>query len=61
MELTEDKEKMKERKQQYQALKQQLDENLDTQVSTTDPESRAVVHKTGVIEVSYNLASGRRW
>ena len=29
MELTEDKEKMKERKQQYQALKQQFDENLN--------------------------------
>lgn len=54
LKLTQDNEKMQERKKQYQALKQQLQASADTQISTTDPESRAVVHKTGVVEVSYN-------
>jgi transposase len=53
-ELTQDQEKMQERKKEYQALKKQLEQSRDTQISTTDPESRAVVHKTGLIEVSYN-------
>jgi hypothetical protein len=35
-------------------LKKQLHQNKDTQVSTTDPQSRAVVHTTRVVEVSYN-------
>jgi hypothetical protein len=52
--LAQDKEKMQERKKQYEALEQQLKNSSDTQISTVDPDSRAVVHKTGVIEVSYN-------
>jgi transposase len=54
MELTQNKEKMQERKKYYQKLKKQLHQNTDTQISTVDAESRAVVHTTGVVEVSYN-------
>jgi hypothetical protein len=54
MELTQNQEKMLERKKYYQTLKKQLQQNKDTQISVVYPESRAVVHKTGVIEVSYN-------
>ncbi len=54
LKITQDQEKMNERRKQYQALKKQLEQSCDTQVSTTDPESRAVVHKTRVVEVSYN-------
>src|SRR6476661_2291565 len=52
LKLTQDKETMKERRKQYQELKQQLQASTDTQISVVDPESRAVPHKTGVIEVS---------
>ena len=54
LKITQDREKMQERKKQYETLKKQLEQSGDTQISTTDPESRAVVHKTGLIEVSYN-------
>ncbi len=54
LQLTQNKEKMQERKRQYQQLKQQLEQSADTQISTVDPESRAVVHKTGVVDISYN-------
>ena len=53
-ELTQDKEKLKERRAQYELLQKQLRSSPDTQISTVDPESRAVPHKTGVIEVSYS-------
>ena len=53
-ELTRDKEKLQERKRQYLALQQQLKSSTETQISTVDPESRSVPHKTGVIEVSYS-------
>lgn len=54
LKLTQDKEQMKERRRQYLMLKKQLEQSIDTQISTVDPDSRAVVHKTGVVEVSYN-------
>ena len=54
LKLTQDHEKMKERRKQYQELKSQLEQSADTQISTVDPQSRAVVHKTGVVDVSYN-------
>jgi transposase len=53
-ELTRDKEKLQERRRQYKALQKELAGSEDTQISTVDPESRAVPHKTGVIEVSYS-------
>lgn len=54
LKLTQDREKMQERKREYQKLKEALEKSSDTQISTVDPESRAVVHKTGVVDVSYN-------
>lgn len=54
LKLTEDKAQIKERRRQYLQLKKQLEQSKDTQISTTDVDSRAVVHKTGVVEVSYN-------
>ena len=53
-ELAKDKEKMQQRKQQYKALREQLKRNPDTQLSTIDPESRALVIKTDIIEVAYS-------
>jgi transposase len=42
------------RKQKYQALEEQLKQNGDTQVSTTDPESRQLIIRGQVTEVAYN-------
>lgn len=53
-ELTRDKERMQERRRQYEALQAQLKQSVDTQISTVDVDSRSVPHKTGIIEVSYN-------
>ena len=55
LKITQHQEQMKERRRQYLHLKKQLEQSSDTQISTTDPESRAMVHKTGVVEVSYNM------
>jgi transposase len=52
--ITQDQQKMKERRGQYQQLKKQLAKSPDTQISTTDAESRSVIVKTGLVEVSYN-------
>jgi transposase len=53
-ELTQDNEKLQERRAQYELLQKQLQSSPDTQISTVDPDSRAVPHKTNIIEVSYN-------
>lgn len=53
-ELTRDKEKLLERKAQYELLQKQLNQSPATQISTVDPESRAIPHKTNVIEISYS-------
>lgn len=53
-ELTRDKEKVQERRQQYLALQKQLKRSAETQISTVDGDSRSVPHKTGIIEVSYS-------
>jgi radical SAM protein with 4Fe4S-binding SPASM domain len=55
LKLTQDQQKMKERRKLYQQLKKELEKSPDTQISTTDPESRSVVVKTGLVEVSYNI------
>jgi transposase len=54
LKLTQDQDKMKERRKQYQTLKQQLQKSPDTQISAVDPESRSLVIKTDIIEVAYN-------
>jgi transposase len=49
-----DKDKMKQRKKHYLQLKQQLQKSTEAQISTVDPQSRALVIKTDVVEVAYN-------
>src|SRR5690606_23608114 len=39
----------------YEALQQQLDASNDPQVSTTDPDSRALLVRGVVVEVGYNV------
>jgi transposase len=53
-ELTGNKEKLQEHRQQYELLQKQLRQSSDTQISTVDADSRSVPHKTGIIEVSYS-------
>jgi hypothetical protein len=53
-ELALDKEKMQVRRRQYEALQEQLKRSPDTQLSTIDEQSRALVIKTDIIEVAYN-------
>lgn len=53
-ELAQDNGKMQERKKQYKQLHRQLKKSPDVQLSTVDPDSRALVIKTDVVEVAYN-------
>jgi transposase len=46
---------LKERKIKYAALQQQLEKSNDPQVSTTDPDSRALLINHRIVEVSYNV------
>jgi len=51
------KEKMdllKERQQKYDNLQQALDNSEEVQISTSDPESRALIVSKNIVEVSYN-------
>ena len=50
-ELIRVKEKMQARRRQYKALQKQLAGSEDTQISTVDEDSRALVIKTDIIEV----------
>jgi transposase len=46
---------LQERRQHYQLLTQAIKESDDGQVSTTDPESRALIQHRNIVEVSYNV------
>jgi transposase len=46
---------LKERKQKYEQLNKQLRESGDTQISTTDRESRSLAINDNTAEVSYNI------
>lgn len=48
-------ERLKTAKIKYESLEKQLQESQDPQVSTTDPDSRALLVQGQVVEVSYNL------
>ena len=48
---------LKERKIKYQDLKDKLDSSDETQISTTDPDARALPLHMRIVEVSYNLQS----
>ena len=47
--------KHKNRKAKYQQFQQQLDETGDTQVSTSDPDSRQLITRNNITEVAYNV------
>lgn len=46
-----------ERKLKYNQLKKQLEQSEETQISTTDPDARALPLHMRIVEVSYNLQS----
>lgn len=48
-------EKLKERKIDYGLLEKQLKESGEPQISTTDPDARALLVQGQVVEVSYNI------
>lgn len=48
-------EKLKDRKIHYELLENQLQASGDTQISTTDPDARALLVQGQVVEVSYNM------
>ena len=50
-------EDLENRKQKYQALEEQLKQSGETQVSTTDPESRQLIIRGQITEVAYNAQS----
>jgi len=47
--------KLKEREIKYDALESQIKNSNDTQISTSDPESRALLINHNIVEVSYNV------
>ena len=46
---------IKERKINYEHLQKMCEESTDGQVSTTDPDAKAMIHRTNVVAVSYNV------
>lgn len=50
-------EKHESRKQAYKKLKQELEESGETQISTSDPESRQMITRNNITEVAYNIQS----
>ena len=54
-ELQEKIQQLKDRKQNYQDLKEQLAESSDKQVSPTDSDARSMRVRDGVTEVCYNV------
>lgn len=47
--------KQTERKSDYQSMQQQLEQTGDSQISTSDPESRQLMVRTNISEVAYNV------
>ena len=48
-------EKQNERKEKYLDLSKQLSESEETQVSTSDPDSRQMIIRNSITEVAYNV------
>ena len=48
-------EKHSAQKQKYQSMQRELEESGDTQISTTDPESRQMITRNNITEVAYNV------
>ena len=51
------KNKLDKRKDKYDKLQQQLDATQETQISTTDPDTRALPLHMRIVQVGYNLQS----
>lgn len=47
--------KQENRKKAYEQIKKQLEETGETQVSTSDPESRQMITRNNITEVAYNV------
>jgi len=48
---------LESRKQKYESLKADLEQSGETQISTTDPDARALPLHMSIVEVAYNLQS----
>lgn len=48
---------LEERRLKYEGLKRKLEQSGDTQISTTDPEARALPLHMSIVEVAYNVQS----
>ncbi len=55
LKIKEKLQQLKERKINYDKLRQLCEASSDGQVSTTDTDSKAMVHRTNVVAVSYNV------
>ena len=53
--IKEEIEKQKQRKVKYNQLENQLKETGETQISTSDPESRQMITRNNITEVAYNV------
>ena len=49
--------KLNQRKEKYENLKQQLDDTSETQISTVDPDARALPLHMRIVQVGFNLQS----
>lgn len=56
-EICEKIETQKDRKEKYETLEKQLKETGEKQISTSDPESRMLMIRNNIAEVSYNVQS----
>lgn len=54
-EIKEKLEYLKQRKQAYEAIEQELKESGETEISTVDPDSRLMENKKNGLEMGYNL------
>lgn len=45
----------KKRKEEYKQLKNRVKQSSDGQISTSDPDARAVIHKRNIVQVGYNI------
>lgn len=55
--IQEEIEKQKARKEEYHRIEEQLKDTGETQVSTSDPESRQMIVRNNITEVAYNVQS----
>jgi hypothetical protein len=54
-EIRQEIKKQEERKSAYKELEQQLDQTGESQISTSDPDSRQMIIRNNITEVAYNL------